>query len=249
MIDERTLELIHAELDAEIDAGDLAELQRRLASDPEASAMREHLAKVAGALGRMPPVMPPAGLQQQILQATRPTAKVVPFPDRRVRFVRYTMALAAGTIIAAVGIGFTGASRVGFDSGQLVGTMGRPAAEPVSTGAEIKLQAPDLKGSVALSPVDGRLLLLFNLASEQPVKVTAAYAEAAFRLQQQAPSDSGVGAYRATPGHIEFVNQGTQRLALMLDPEAGGPVRISFEGQGRVLQEAVLDVPAQPSEK
>ena len=249
MIEQRTLDLIHAELDGELHVGDLAELQRRLEADPEAQAMSDHLGKISGALARMTPVAPPAGLQQQILQATRPAAKVLPFRDRRVQFVRYTMALAAGIAIAVVGIQFTGSSGPGLDADQLVGTIGGKAGATQPSGAEVTLQAPDLKGSVGLSSDDGRWALVFDTASEQPVKVTAAYAEAAFRLKGYAPDGPGAGAVSATPGLIEFVNQGSQRRVLFLEPGAGGAVRISFEGQGKLLQEAVLDVPAQAPEK
>ena len=249
MIEQRTLDLIHAELDGELHVGDLAELQLRLESDPEARAMREHLVTIAGALGRMPPVAPPAGLQEQILRATRPAANVLPFRSRRTHFVRYTMALAAGVAIAAVGIQFSGNSLTGLDTGQLVGTIGGQAGTPDPALAEVALQAADLTGSVGLSPDEGRWQLVFELASRQPVTVTAAYAEAAFRLDGIAGGDSGAGAVKATPGHIEFVNRGEQRLVLFLEPGAGGPVRISFEGQGKLLQEAVLDVPGQTPEK
>lgn len=249
MIEQRTLDLIHAELDGELHVGDLAELQLRLESDPEARAMREHLGAIAGALGRMPSVAPPAGLQDQILQATRPSADLLPFRNRRTQFVRYTMALAAGLALAAVGIQFSGNSGAGMDADQLVGTIGGQASAPDQAVAEVALQAADLQGSVGLSPDDGRWRLVFELASKQPVTVTAAYAEAAFRLNGHAGGGSGAEAIKATPGHIEFVNQGEQRLVLFLEPGAGGPVRISFEGQGKLLQEAVLDVPGQAPEK
>jgi hypothetical protein len=245
MIEARTLELIHADLDGELDADARAELQRRLDADPQARAQHGQLLKMAGALGRMAPETPPAELEQQILQALRPAAKVLPFRERRVQFVRYAMALAAGMIIAAVGIGFAGGSRTAFDPNELVGTMGGPASAPPIAASVVKLQAPELGGSVGLSQAGGRWLLVFDLDSEQPVKVTAAYSDAAFRLNGYAQGDSGVGEFRSSPGRVEFVNQGSQRLALFLEPGAGGPVRISFEGQGRVLQEAVLDVPRQ----
>ena len=90
---------------------------------------------------------------------------------------------------------------------------------------------------------------MFDLASAQPVKVSATYADAAFRLKGYAPDEPGAGAVTAAPGLIEFVNQGTQRRALALAPGVEGPVRISFEGQGKLLQEAVLDVPGQAPTK
>ncbi len=225
MIEQRTLDLINAEIDGELHVGDLAELQARLDADPEARAMREQLARIAGSLGRMATVAPPADLQEQILRVTHPVARVLPFRDRRTQFVRYTMALAAGIALVAVGIQFSGSSGPALDAGQLVGTIGGNAAAPEPMVAEIALRASGLQGSVGLSPGDDGWLLVFDLASEQPVKV------------------------RATPGGIEFMSQGTQRRALALAPGVEGPVRISFEGQGKLLQEAVLDVPGQAPTK
>lgn len=245
MIEQRTLELIHAELDGELDAAERLELQQRIDADPEAGAMQAQLAKMAHALGRLPPVAPPAGLQQQILQATRPSAKVLPFRERRQQFVRYAMALAAGMIIATVGIGFSGGSHLALDSDQLVGTIGGRSDAPAAPTSQVALQAPGLTGSVGLAQVDGRWQLVFDLSSDQPVTVTAAYADAAFRLGGYTQQDPGVGLFSATPGRVDFVNQGTQHLALFLQPGAGGPVRISFAGQGRLPSEAVLEVPAQ----
>ena len=249
MIEQRTLDLINAEIDGELHVGDLTELQARLDADPEARAMREQLARIAGSLGRMATVAPPADLQEQILRVTHPVARVLPFRDRRTQFVRYTMALAAGIALVAVGIQFSGSSGPALDAGQLVGTIGGQSGTAETADATVVLQAPDLKGSVGLSPGDGRWQLVFDMASTQPVNVTATYADAAFRLKGYAPDEPGAGAVTAAPGLIEFVNQGTQRRVLFLEPGAGGPVRISFEGQGKLLQEAVLDVPGQAPTK
>ena len=134
MIEQRTLDLINAEIDGELHVGDLAELQARLDADPEARAMREQLARIAGSLGRMATVAPPADLREQILRVTHPVAKVLPFRDRRTQFVRYTMALAAGIALVAVGIQFSGSSGPALDAGQLVGTIGGNAGDAGNNG-------------------------------------------------------------------------------------------------------------------
>lgn len=244
MTDPRSLELIHAELDGELSAAERDELHSRLANDAEARRQREQLGRMAAALGRMAPMAPPADLQQRVLRAGRPAALQIPFQPRHGQWVRYALALAAGVVIVALGIGFVGNSRPDFDPEQLVATMGQQASSPAPALAVIGLQAPDLHGSVALSPAGERWLLVFDLDSRQPVTVSAAYPDAAFRLTGYAQGDSGVASFAATPGRISFVNQGPQRLALFLQPEAGGQVRLRFEGDGRLLQEALIAVPA-----
>jgi anti-sigma factor RsiW len=245
MIEQRTLELINADLDGELDAGERAELQRRLDSDPEARNMSEQLARIAGSLGRLQPEAPPAGLQGQILQAIQPTAKVLPFRSRTPQYVRYTMALAAGIAIAVVGIQFSGMSGASLEADQVVGTIGRQAVTPSPMVSQIALQAAGLKGSVGLSPDQGGWQLVFDIASDQPVTVTATYADTAFSLNAYAPENAGAGTVSATPGRIQFVSKGAQRQVLVLAPGAGGLVRITIEGQGTLLQEAVLAVPGQ----
>jgi len=103
--------------------------------------------------------------------------------------------------------------------------MGWKAVEPETMVSEIALQASGLKGSVGLSPGEDGWLLVFDLASEQPVKVST------------------------MPGGIEFMSQGAHRRVLALAPGVEGPLRISFEGQGKLLQEAVVEVPEPASSK
>ncbi|HEY8011300.1 MAG TPA: hypothetical protein VIE67_09915 [Rudaea sp.] len=69
MIDERTLELIHAEIDAELDGTTRAELELRLQGDPEARSLRVDLVRVAAALARMAPVTLPAHLHERLTAA------------------------------------------------------------------------------------------------------------------------------------------------------------------------------------
>lgn len=244
MTDPRSLELIHAELDGELSAAQREELHSRLANDPEARRQREQLGRMAAALGRMAPLAPPADLQQRVLRAGPPAAPQITFRQRREQWVRTALTLAAGMIIAVVGIGFVGHSRPDFDPEQLVATMGQQASSPAPASAVIGVQAADLRGSVELSRAGEHWLLVFDLDSRQPVTVSAAYPDAAFRLTGYAQGDSGVASFAATPGRISFVNQGPQRLALFLQPEAGGPVRLRFEGDGKRLQEALIAVPA-----
>lgn len=246
MVDERTLELIHAEIDGELDAIGRAELERRLQGAPEARALRDELGRISGSLDRLPEITPPDDLSARILSATpRPTATVVPFPRRATPIVRYSLAFAAGLMVAAIGWSTIQNERPTFDPNQLVGTMGRQAQHPAGAAVATVLAAtPEIRGTVTLRPADGAWLLLFDLDSAQPVTVSAAYGPRSFRLAGYAQGDSGVASFNAAPGRIGFVNQGAQRLALFLQPQAGGPVRVRFEASGRVLQDAAIEVPA-----
>lgn len=240
--DERTLELIHAELDGELAGATQIELDQRLEADPQARALRDQLGRMAGSLGRMESVVPPE-LHLQLLQATRPRARIISSRERRAQIARYGLALAAGMVFAVVGLTLTERSRSSFDPRELAGTMGREAAHPLAAVASRQLQGNQLSGSVALSPAEGHWLLVFDLSSRAPVAVSATYEDAAFRLNGYAQGDAGVSSFSASPGRVGFVNQGEQRLALFLEPGSGGPVKLRFESAGRLLDQAVLQVP------
>lgn len=243
MTDERTLELIHAGLDGELAASDRSDLLRRLEADPDAYALHQQLGQIAGALSRLPLMAQPPELHQRVLQATRRSAHVISSRERRAQIVRYGLAMAAGMVLAVVGLSLTETGRPTFDPIELAGTMGRQATHPTKAVATRQVVAPDLNGSIALSPAAGRWLLIFDLDSAQPVTVSATYEAAAFRLNGLAQVDSGVSSFTATPGRFGFVIQGAQRLVLFLDPDAGGPVRVSFKSAGNVVEEAVIDIP------
>lgn len=243
MIDERTLELIHAELDDELDAEGRAELRERLQASPEATALRAEMLRMSDALGRVPVIAPPPALHAQLLRPLRgDSAKVIPFPSRQAQIIRYSLAFAAGMLLAMVGLSVLEHPRSAFDPGQLVGTMGRELAEPPGQVlAQARLDLPEVAGEVSLRPAEGQWLLLFDLDSAQPVEVSAAYDEAAFRLSGYAQGDTGVASFSAEPGRVGFTNAGAQRLALFLQPRSGGPIRVRLVQSGRVLRETTLD--------
>lgn len=248
MVNERTLELIHAQIDGEIDAADHADLLRQLDADPEAGELNEQLARISGALGRMPKVSPRSDLHQRVMQATGPKARVIPFRGRHAQVIGYGLAMAAGVAFAVIGLSVVQTNAPSFDPGGLVATMGLQVANPATAVTTRRIAGPELVGSVALSPAAGGWLLLFDLQSGQPVAVKVTYDAAVFRLngyaQAESRADAAITSFNATPGQVGFVNQGSQRLALFLTPGAGGPVRIHYETAGNRLGEEVIDVPA-----
>jgi anti-sigma factor RsiW len=62
MIDARTIELINAEIDGELDISTRAELETALRTNPEARALHEDLVRMAAALEGMSPVSIPVQL-------------------------------------------------------------------------------------------------------------------------------------------------------------------------------------------
>src|SRR5678816_424910 len=74
MIEERHVELIHAELDGELTAEQRAELSRLLLANPEARALRDQLNRLFGELAKLEDAVPPAELSASVLSALRAQA-------------------------------------------------------------------------------------------------------------------------------------------------------------------------------
>ena len=254
MHDGRVLELIHAELDGELDADGRAELERALLASPEARAVRDDLRRVTQALERLAPVEAPADLRAAVVAAVRPSnGRVIEFRQARRAAIggrraalHYGLALAAGVVVGVIGLALLQTPDHEFDASQLAGTMGRHAPLPPGSAlASVAVQTPEIRGSVALHQSQGLWVLEFDLASEAPVAVSASYDARAIRLNGLAQADAGVVSLAAAPGQVGFVNQGSQRFAVFLQPLVGeqGSIQLSFEAAGRVLHAATLQVP------
>ncbi len=246
-IDPRTLELIHAELDGELDAIARAELEQRLESDPLARVQREQLQRMSASLARLPVVEPPAGLRQR-WSGPRPVASaaVKPSSVARIsaqrRWIRPAIGLAAGALAVAIALQWSGVANIEQDTRQMVGTLG---GAPVTGAQSVDLRAEGLTGSVALAPASAGWDLMFKLDSAGPVAVSATYEPAALRLMGY---EGGSGQpVSASPGKIAFASSGEQHLNLHLQPEEGGQVRIRIQGQEGAVQDLAIAVPAKNS--
>jgi anti-sigma factor RsiW len=244
--DPRLLELLHAELDGQLSATEWEELERLLAATPDGPLLRDQLRRIEAALARLPAVPPPADLHQNILRAL-PAAPRATAPGwqhghgRRGRGFRYAMA--AGLVVAMVGIGYSGALRQAFAPGELVATMGgQTTAAP---GDSASIEGPGLAGTVAVQPDGARWRVVIDLESAAPVAVHAAYADPAFRLVQVV-GDAPAAGLATAPGRIDFSRRGDGRTVLLLQPGEGGQLRLRFESAGRSPQQAVIEVPAGP---
>lgn len=245
--DPRLLELLHAEIDGELSATEWAELERLVAATPDGPLLRDQLRRIEAALARLPSVPPPADLHQRIVRAlpaapSAPASAWTPHHGRRGRVLRYAMA--AGLVVAMVGIGLSGGFRQALAPGELVATMGgQPrAAAPAD---RVAIDAPGLAGTVALQPDGPRWRVLIDLESTAPVAVRAAYDAPAFRLLRVEGNAPAAG-LATTPGQIDFSRSGDGRTVLVLQPGEGGQLRIRFESAGRGPQQAVIAIPAGP---
>ncbi len=173
MLDEKSFELLNAEIDGELSATDRAELSRRLLGSPELRAVRDELRLACAELERCPQVEPPAGLREKILAAFPQAAQGGPTEARSrlgfalsPRTLRFAAAIVGGVLVSA--IAFQASRSVdGVGAGDVTGTMASSA--PVAAGAgTLRVDATRVRGMVTLTPSTGELRVRFDLDPSQP---------------------------------------------------------------------------------
>jgi len=130
MTDQRTLELVSAAADGELNASERAELKQLLESSAEARKFQAELAEMNSLLGAVPAVEPPDSLHLQIVNSvTLPQKKVdTSFlgwlrPPQFMPVLRYGLAAAAGILLAASFYESQSLFPSNYDFDNLVGTM------------------------------------------------------------------------------------------------------------------------------
>ena len=173
MLDEKSFELLNAEIDGELSAADRAELSRRLLGSPELRAVRDELRLACAELERCPQVEPPAGLREKILAAFPQAAQGGPTEAlSRLGFalsprtLRFAAAIVGGVLVSA--IAFQASRSVdGVGTGDVTGTMA--SSVPVAAGAgTLRVDATRVRGTVTLTPSAGELRVRFDLDPSQP---------------------------------------------------------------------------------
>lgn len=195
MSDPRLTELIHAEIDGELDAQQRAELARRLLADPKARGERDELHRVSAALDAIPQIEPPASLRDNVLaalpqgQQRARTPRVVSDPWVSAHRWRYA-AMLAGVIAAGA---------IVFETVRGPGPAGTDAAGTMATGVldKAQLEGP-VSGTVALYRDGTGLGLRFDLAASGPIQVIIVSDGRALRVDGAAEPDSA-GLRRTIP--------------------------------------------------
>jgi hypothetical protein len=211
------LELIHAEIDGELDEHQRAALARCVLADPEVRRLRDGLRQVCASLDALAEIEPPPQLRANILAAL--PRQAAPSPPahaaaRRSGFAwRYAAAFAgalvAGGVLYEVGVGR------GPDPAELAGTLSD------SKAATVRLDYGQVTGQASLVRTDTDLSLVLHLQSGEPVDVLVASAGQTQRIS------SAASTVLALPGSLV----------------AGQRVDLTFLVAGRRIGTATLAVP------
>jgi hypothetical protein len=242
-VDPRALELIHAELDGELDAAQRAELEAIVAADPAARDYRDQWRRISGALSRLPEIEPPAGLGRR-WQGQAPAAPIR-IRSTRPRWLRPAIGLAAGGMALALALGYGGLGRQMLDADSMVGTMG---GEHAAGARRIPVDVDGVTGAIALLPSASGWTLDFNLRSERPAPVTATWDSAAISVGEVRGTPSK-GGLESGPGRIAFVVDPAQHLSIDLRAGEGGQVRIRIQGQEGDGRDLAITIPPAPADR
>lgn len=242
-MDQRTIELIHGDVDGELDPAEQEELRLVLASSEEARREHARLRSLNDLLAALPTCDPPAGMRDAILAATprRAPSVAAPVPARRHSRVGFAAALAA----TAAGVVFLlqrDHTLPELDPASLAGTFARPAAD-TDTPAW-RLEDAAVSGGISLRHGEHGLYIEVDLEAHGPITLVARMDGLPLEFAGLVPLDDAPdSATRAGPG-IRMLHSGKHRYAILLRDQAGPGETIElavYEGD-RLVGETRVEV-------
>jgi hypothetical protein len=229
MIQERHVELIHAELDGELTSEQRAELSRVLLANPEARALRDQLARLFSAVAKLELADPPPELSDSVLSALgaklrklRPGAA---HSARRTWYTgpafRYAAVFVGGLLASAVLLAPGARHSAGPDVSELVGTIGgHGAAGRGSPIDHVTLDLTQVSGAVNSYQLDDQLVVELDLTASEPIELVARHAGQTVHFSLGSRPD-------ATPERVIWLPAGK--------PQAGSDVELEVYGGGGQL--------------
>jgi hypothetical protein len=245
-MDERTIELIHGEIDGANSPADHGELQRRLEASPEARQALEEMRALAALLAAAPAYEPPPGLRDAI-RARIPQPVPRPAPTRVARVPRAwlgaAVAMAATAAFVAVVV-IRAPEHLELDPSTLAGTIGQPAGGAAS--ASLRLDEPGIAGTITLQRHERGLAIDVDLDSGRPVAMVATTTGTPLELKGFLPHDGSPAELGQQHGEIRLLHSGKQHYSLVLSsgPVAGTTIDLRFYDGDQLIREARLEMPA-----
>jgi hypothetical protein len=251
-IDPKFADLINAEIDGWISPEEHVELEAYLAENDAASAYRDELTGLCENLDSMEPVSPPPHLKHVILDAVISSKPAGPEVRQRTSSdlfsdffgtapVRYAMSFAAGVILAYTLLSSEQISRQALDDvADLVGTITQPdAARDLAVADRIQLTLNELAGSVSLRRMGDMLIIDFDLTSQGPVDIVAAFTDPDIWFNGFAQLESSGTSVAAENGRVTLHMEGQRRYALYLHNTSQGAatVNLRFYANGQLVHE------------
>ena len=243
------LELMHAELDGEATDKERMVLREYLASHPEAQNDHAELVKLTDLLNQVEEIETPGDLHASILAALpprRPVREIGMWKSQsrfRIRLIRYGYVLAAGLLLGAALTGVAFRSLSPIDKSDVYGTLTvrENASHYVALG-QMKLDSPELGGSVELSRSGSNSMIVFNLQARQAVEVELGFDGSQAGLMSFDQQPGAIRSFEAKKGTISFQSVGKQRSTVILTSEKEAPLILDlrFYVGGKLIHQGRL---------
>jgi len=126
------------------------------------------------------------------------------------------------------------------DVADLVGTITQPeAARDLAAADDIQLTLNELAGSVSLRRLGDMLIIDFDLTSQGPVDIVAAFADPDIWFNGFAQLESAGTSVAAENGRVTLHMEGQRRYALYLNNTSQGAatVNLRFYANGQLVHE------------
>jgi len=254
MTDQRTLELVSAAADGELNASERAELKQLLESSAEARKFQAELAEMNSLLGAVPAVEPPDSLHLQIVNSvTLPQKKVdTSFlgwlrPPQFMPVLRYGLAAAAGILLAASFYESQSLFPSNYDFDNLVGTM---APSRVVAEADIldtfDFRSDGLESLVQLQRRNNDIYLDIQIDADAALDISVDMSGTGVRPGALAQLDQSLESIVVENQTLRLRATGKRRLTVLLrrvdDASIAEEAKITleFSSEGRLLEQGSL---------
>ena len=240
-MDQQTIELMHADIDGELDAAGQEALRQALASSADARREYARLQSLQAMLAAVPDHEPPAGLRDRILAAVRPAPAPARMPTRRVSRAGIAAALAA----SAAGVVFLlqrNEPLPELDPASLAGTMVRPGAGV--DASTWRLQDPAVTGDFRLRRGADGLYMEVDLEASGPLTLEARIDGRPLEFTGLVPIEEAPDSATRRGEGIRLLHSGKHRYAILLRAPAapGETVELAvFDGE-RLVGETRLSL-------
>jgi hypothetical protein len=246
-LDEKTIELINADIDGEIQPDEKALLEAALAASEEARAMHAELGALCSSLDAEKMLEPPPHLRHVVMNSIPHQQPVTKSPGFfkslfDVPAFRYAGAFAAGVIMAVLIV----------DSGQMQDNALNEVGGLVGTISDVSDVAPgidsatvnkkEVAGSVTLRRADPIMILDFDLSTMGPVDIVASYDDKTIWFNGFGQLEATGTSISADSGQIKVQIDGKRRYAVYLhNPDSRNlAINIQFFSKNEQIHEAVL---------
>ncbi|NIA27696.1 MAG: hypothetical protein GWP02_06535 [Desulfobulbaceae bacterium] len=254
MTDQRTLELVSAAADGELNSSERTELEQLLENSAEAREFQAELAEMGSLLEAVPAVEPPESLHLQIVNSvTLPQKKAdTSFlgwlrPPQLMPVLRYGLATAAGLLLAASFYESQSLFPANDDFDKLVGTM---APSRVVADADIldtfDFRSNGLESLIQLQRRNNDLYLDIQIDADAALDISVDMSSTGVRPGALAQLDHSLESIVVKDQTLQMRATGQRRLTVLLRRVDDAPIAeeakiaLEFSSDGRLLEQGSL---------